>query len=549
MTEISENNIRVVAAIADKAKVILYKEDGDTLTVSQGDYRLQALMDEIIPITARGEVAVISLTKFSVYADFQEQSKGVVRFYKANRRALGSLGKPVDPNSEVVIINMEFAPDISPEQITSLMDQVQEQVAPWMNQTSKPVKATISTAVTKAGETIKETVTTDFSPITSEDNESDINIDETIVAVIDGMVIPDIAKLRPYIMHAVKNNSVTAVEAFLKRIAAMNKKRAHSTMELMQFLQSADLPLAEDGSIIAYKVLNKRDGGKFADPHTGKVMQRVGSRVSMDEKLIDPSRRTQCSTGLHVARRAYLRGFRASDAFLIKIAPEDIVAVPEHAPDKMRVAAYHIIGHLPAQAYDLLKSNKSMTSDKTTSMILERAIVGDHVGVTEEVKIGGAYGTDIEVVQKGGKKQVRDKSTSSKGATTLDDSKVAAKVEPREINKRVTAEIAKNQPAETKAQRDARKKREKRAAEKLAKETVALPKKPAAKVAKTKAPKASKKASKPKNDNTVGLTADQKRVLDLHAHGKGQSEISKKTGISRRTIGRWIDKYGTKSAA
>ena len=64
------NTIRVVSAVADKKQAILYLEDGNTLIIKQGDHRLGDLLDIIIPITVRGEVAVVNLQDFSIYAAF-----------------------------------------------------------------------------------------------------------------------------------------------------------------------------------------------------------------------------------------------------------------------------------------------------------------------------------------------------------------------------------------------------------------------------------------------------------------------------------------------
>jgi hypothetical protein len=523
MENSSSEKLRVVAAVADTKKVILYKEDGETLTVSQGDYRLQALMDEIIPITSRGEVAVISLTNFSVYADFQNQVNGIVRFFKTKRQTLAHLKNPTASPDTVITINVEFSSTASKEDVSGLLEEAKEYARPWLEgkTNSQSVNMAVKSQVTsESGEVSEETTITPLSPITDAESEIINENEDLILALVDGVLIPDVDKLRPYIVHSLKHNSTQAVVAFLKRAASVMKEKAHSIVELMEFLKEADLPLAEDGTIIAYKVLNKVSDkpGTFKDPHSGKVIQKVGSVVKMDEKLIDPDRRTQCSTGLHIARRGYLSGFTATDAFLVKVAPEDIVAVPLYTPSKMRVSQYHVIFHLPDDAYTALKANKPMMSNLNAKAILGKAISGHHLPPKEEVLITGSMGEGLVIRslsnEPSGKGGQETKPTDDRKAESLEEVERGEKIPPKEINKRV---------------------REEKAA--------------SAKAAKKPAPKANTKAKSAKKIAGDVLTKDQKRVLDSHAKGTSQSEIARKTGISRRTVGRWIDKYGTKTPA
>ena len=74
--------IRVVSAVADKKQAILYLEDGNQLVLKQGDHRLGDLLDYIIPITVRGEVAVVDLQDFSVYAAFEQKTQGATKFFR-----------------------------------------------------------------------------------------------------------------------------------------------------------------------------------------------------------------------------------------------------------------------------------------------------------------------------------------------------------------------------------------------------------------------------------------------------------------------------------
>lgn len=603
MTQEEDGTIRVVAAIADKQKVVLYKEDGDTVTVSQGDVRLQALMDEIIPVTARGEVAVVSLKKFSVYADFTRQSNGVVRFYKVNRRALGSLTGTDVPGGKVVVVNMEFTPDVSAEQMADLLSQVQDHVAPWLwlkadkangkdSTSSKAITSagnagmpapTLAPAVIKeaaaeppllaavdmrvgSGKTL-ETVIGRLEPVTQANSEDSLKDDETIVAVIGNTLIPDVDKLRPYILHAVRNNSTQAVENFLKRVAKVIGKRSHSVVDLMRFLEKGDLPLADDGAILAYKVLKTtQEQGVYVDLHTKKVRQKIGSYVCVDEKMVDPNRHNECSNGLHIARRGYLQNFSGDVCVLTKIDPEDVLVVPHGDANKVRVMGYHILGLVTPEGYLKLSRNQPFTSESGDQLQLSLAIKGEHVARLEQVKIHGQAGTDVKItaltnkvppskpdgVKPAGKTKPSKTKTKAQTPTTakdlkkaasLDDIEQGATISPRDMNRRVNDEVVK-----AKAEK----------AKKVTKvKTVKAPKEKPSKIVKAKvitngkakpgakekkAPKPEAVAAPQPNDS---LSTEQKQALKLIGTGVSQSEVSRQTGISRRSLGRLVEKYGT----
>lgn len=201
-------------------------------------------------------------------------------------------------------------------------------------------------------------------------------------------------------LEAVANGEADSIGLvnFMKRLADFPKERSHTVQELLRFLERGDLPLANDGSILAYKVLTSTgEDGWFVDCHTRKVRQCVGARVSMSEDLIDPSRRNECSTGLHIARRGYLRHFPGDIIALVKIAPEDVVAVPEYDANKMRVAAYHIIGLIPSRLHEVLRNNNNMTDGEEGAELLGAAVAGLHIGVTHEVVIRSNMGGDVVI--------------------------------------------------------------------------------------------------------------------------------------------------------
>ena len=76
-----KQELRIVSAVADKKQAVLYLEDGNTIILKQGDHRLGDLLNVVIPVTTRGEIAVVNLTDFSVYAAFEQKSGGMTKFF------------------------------------------------------------------------------------------------------------------------------------------------------------------------------------------------------------------------------------------------------------------------------------------------------------------------------------------------------------------------------------------------------------------------------------------------------------------------------------
>jgi hypothetical protein len=113
-----------------------------------------------------------------------------------------------------------------------------------------------------------------------------------------------------------------------------------SIKQLYGFLEAHDMPIAEDGTFVAYKVINSN----FTDCHTGKISNAVGSRVSMPRHTVEDNPERTCSSGLHVCANEYARGFFwGSNRILVavRVNPRDVVSVPtDYNNAKMRVCEY-----------------------------------------------------------------------------------------------------------------------------------------------------------------------------------------------------------------
>ncbi|MBA8881630.1 hypothetical protein [Phyllobacterium myrsinacearum] len=483
----------IVGAIAGAKGITLYHEDGRETNLALDSWRTKQIMDKVTPYIARHEKVEIDLATFDVHAHLEQKTGGFIRFVR----------------EKVASVRQWFRPSAEDD-------------------ASKNVEAFAETSVVDGHR----------YGVPAANPEAD-----TIVAIIGGSKVPGIEALEKHIEHAINSGDTEGVENFMKRIASVIDKRGHSVQELLHFMQKGDLPIAKDGSIIAYKVLTNTSDHQIVDCHSRKVIQKVGSRVVMDEHLVDPSRRTQCSSGLHIARRGYLHGFSGDVIMMVKIAPEEVIAVPLGEPNKMRVAAYHIVGEIPKTVHDLLRSNQPMTKDDAASRLLADVIAGNHVGVLEEVRITGPKGDGLKITSlienapgivhgvNGAAKALDD--GAEKPSITVqalrEAAKAAAPTVPAQVAEITTQHVqmingdlhvdGKLIESETTKERGARLKRESRAA---------LTKKP------TPAPV--------KTTNAEQLSERHAKALKLHAGGMSLRKIEKELKICRKTVRRLIDK-------
>jgi hypothetical protein len=378
------NTIRVVAAVLDTRQLTLYKEDGEPYVIKQGDSRLQDIINTVVPQLAASPGTTIEVQiappELNHFATYEAETNGVVRFFRMAKNKLRSLfsssedDRPVIMPQVQVLLNQDNGIHLPDPKMQHAVSQIMAHAQPASdpNFTTSDIK-----------------------------DESD----DTIVAVVEKEtgpeIIEDAHRLRSQVKHAIENNRILALQKFMERLATVKAKRNHSAQELLKFLECGDLPIADDGCIIIYKALRKNNRNEdqliYSDIHTGKVIQGIGSKVFMNESLVDPDRRNECSNGLHVARRQYLRNFGGDICVLAKVAPEDVIAVPEYDANKMRVAAYHILFELPPEAYRKLKDNRPFDDVPAAMQMLALALRGQHTTIVNTVEITEHYGNGIKV--------------------------------------------------------------------------------------------------------------------------------------------------------
>jgi len=457
--------IRVIAAVVDTKQLRLYKEDGSTVDIPQGDPRLAQLLEQCkplsnpkafrLPVNGSGQAyvevqfEVPEKVRENAFGDYEKKTGGLTKFFRVVKTKISHLFGDGQVDDTPVA-------HVAPTQLGEL--PTLELDTPVPAPETPKMDAAIADIMAHA------------EPVSSETfDDNDTTENHTIVAVTDNgrgkaVAVPGVEALKGHVAHAAKLGNTKGMEAFLKRLGAAISQRGHSVQDVLKFMERGDLPLTDDGCIIAYKVLrstSKVDNsplgqGIFVDCHTGKVEQRVGSFVTQSIDLIRQDK-AQCGTGLHIARRAYLRSFGGDIIVMVKIKPEDVIVVPNGEPDKMRVRGYHILAKIPKDEHIKLRSNQEMTGTNALKL-LTMAIAGDHIDVIEIIEItspsGGSFTrTPVETsknyvpqVKKDTPKTVPVSAPVKKPDPVLD----APKVDPKAVAKEVEAKKA--EAPKTKAQ-------------------------------------------------------------------------------------------------
>lgn len=125
--------------------------------------------------------------------------------------------------------------------------------------------------------------------------------------------------------------------------------------ELIDFLETSQLPMTPDGHFLAYKQVDPN----YFDCHSHTFDNHVGNIVEMDRDTVDPSRRELCSVGLHFGARGYYGttvkhgGPGQNHLMLIKVNPRDVVSIPtDYQGHKGRCCRYEVVSEITYNPHD-----------------------------------------------------------------------------------------------------------------------------------------------------------------------------------------------------
>lgn len=422
MTEV----LRIIAAVVDTHRLTLYRDNGETIIIPQGDPRIRRLVEKVVPAIEQNkfcELSVDEISNTNHYNQTERELKGFVKFFRTAKATLEDL------LAKFGHLDQEDDNTVAPVAAGQLPNQEAEQQAP----------------APKAQSAVAE-IMANAKPTSSPEFHQPMTETDTVVAVLDnGKMIPGIEMIDVQLQAvSAKLGNAVGVQRFFERVSSV--PRNHSVQDLLTFMQKGELPIADDGSVLVYKRLESTTTpGVFVDCHSKNVKQKVGSKVFMDEKLVDPNRSQDCSNGLHVARRDYLWSFSGDVTVLAKLAPEDVIAVPHCDARKLRAKGYHIIAQLSAEDARRVCSNQPMQD----TVLLGNAVAGNHVGILETVEIRGHKGTNLVVTPVTEAVAPEVKLDESKQAQSLDNLPTQdpeqAKVDAAALAKKVVSDRKSNQ--------------------------------------------------------------------------------------------------------
>lgn len=435
---------RIITVIVDEQNLTMYKADGSTIIVAQGDPRIRGIVEKVVPAIEKfgfyeltDEDLNPSNTKH--FTDTEVATSGVVKFFRMAKKKLAEIAaKFRDP---IAPLQVGVIPEDGKSALGELVpvDAQEEDDDDFGVETVSPeVVDELKQDLTRGQLAVAEIMANASSTSSPAFHKADVAGEEetVVVAIVDGeTVIPDVDKIEPQLKAiAAKLGTATGVTNFFRRLAQV--KRNHSVVDLLKFMEKGELPIADDGTILVYKRLNRQGKGDtlhYTDVHSGQVKQKVGSHVFMAEALVDPNRNNDCSNGLHIARRDYLSAFSGNVVVLCKLAPEDVISVPIYDARKLRCKGYTIVAELNDTDARLVSSNQPMQD----TVLLGNVAAGNHTEILETVEITKARGGGLIVTPTGANKQkevVNDQNVTAESLDKLPEADAAqAKVNARDV--------------------------------------------------------------------------------------------------------------------
>src|ERR1039458_2278352 len=152
------------------------------------------------------------------------------------------------------------------------------------------------------------------------------------------------------------HDDFTALVNFLEKL--MTNLESDSREQLYHWLNAKDFTITADGDIVGYKgcrysvdnvPISQNSGHAFADGVEymhDQIPYRDGTVVEMprSEVTFDPS--SVCSVGLHVGTHSYARTYAYGCMLEVHVNPRDVVSVPSHDAEKMRVCRLTVVGEV-----------------------------------------------------------------------------------------------------------------------------------------------------------------------------------------------------------
>lgn len=178
-------------------------------------------------------------------------------------------------------------------------------------------------------------------------SKSSMNPEDHVITVKDDVVYYNGNEMHHVVADKIldfisENLNPDPLIRFLSKL--MQNPSSRSVNELYNFLEHGFLPIHEDGDFLAYKRVNN----DWKDYHTNSIPNNIGTEVFKLRNEVDDDSTVECSNGLHVGTKDYVKNFHSGDGhvILVKVNPKDVVSVPKYDSTKMRVCRYFILEEL-----------------------------------------------------------------------------------------------------------------------------------------------------------------------------------------------------------
>lgn len=160
-----------------------------------------------------------------------------------------------------------------------------------------------------------------------------VDVDRVMAFLRDGLPFKPLAN---YIARKLANPSARAIQ------------------EMYSFLEHKNMPITDEGKIIAYKGIQESMYSVMGNTSTvvisgtvdsgGHILNEIGAVIEVERSSVDDNFKNGCSFGLHAGSLTYARGWGAR-VVLVEIDPADVVSIPEDCNcQKLRCCKYKVIG-------------------------------------------------------------------------------------------------------------------------------------------------------------------------------------------------------------
>lgn len=158
--------------------------------------------------------------------------------------------------------------------------------------------------------------------------------------------------------------------------------------------QKADRIISLIGNLAdLYNGLSTLEDNEYTDAYTRKMNIKIGTAVKMERKNCDNDPYSECSKGLHVGNKSFGYQSHGNTTILVAVNPMNVVAVPNHDANKMRVCEY-----MPIAVVD---GNNKWLEDADTLAIEEEYVNNEVKNLQELAKAAGKEEAKARLVMGG----------------------------------------------------------------------------------------------------------------------------------------------------